>query len=135
MIRALTVLNALGLLLVVFSIAYLIPITASLVYHDGSLRDFVIAMGWTDGVGLLMWLTTRRYQGELSIRHGYLLVVGMWTAMPAVATLPLLLGIEGLSFTDAYFETMSGITTTGATVLTGLDYLPPAINKIGRAHV
>jgi trk system potassium uptake protein TrkH len=64
----------------------------------------------------------------LSIRHGYLLVIGMWTAMPAVATLPLLMVIDGLSFTDAYFETMSGITTTGATVLTGLDHLPPAIN-------
>ena len=48
--------------------------------------------------------------------------------MPAVATLPLLMVIDGLSFTDAYFETMSGITTTGATVLSGLDNLPPAIN-------
>ena len=75
-----------------------------------------------------MWLLTRRYKGELSVRHGYLLVVAMWTAMPAVATLPLLLVINGLSFTDAYFETMSGLTTTGATVLVGLDYLPPAIN-------
>jgi trk system potassium uptake protein TrkH len=52
----------------------------------------------------------------------------MWTAMPAFATLPLLLALPGLSFTDAYFETMSGITTTGATVLVGLDGLPPAIN-------
>jgi trk system potassium uptake protein TrkH len=52
----------------------------------------------------------------------------MWLAMPAVATLPLLLVIDGLSFTDAYFETMSGLTTTGATVLTGLEFLPPAIN-------
>src|SRR4030065_1342765 len=85
-------------------------------------------MVWTLSIGLLMWLVARRYKGELSIRHGYLLVVGMWTAMPAVATLPLLLMLPGLSFTDAYFETMSGMTTTGATVLTGLDNLPPAIN-------
>ena len=90
--------------------------------------DFLLAMVWTAAIGFLMWLLTRRYKGELSIRHGYLLVVTMWTAMPAVATLPLLLVIEDLSFTDAYFETMSGITTTGATVLTGLDDLPPAIN-------
>jgi trk system potassium uptake protein TrkH len=82
----------------------------------------------TFATGMLMWLLTRRYKGELSIRHGYLLVVGMWTAMPAVATLPLLMVINGLSFTHAYFETMSGITTTGATVLSGLDNLPPAIN-------
>ncbi len=121
--RALTVLHALGLMLVVFSISYLLPILTSLIYHDDTLIDFLLAMLWTAGIGMLLWLLTRRYKGELSIRHGYLLVVAMWTAMPAVATLPLLLVINGLSFTDAYFETMSGITTTGATVLTGLDGL------------
>ncbi len=126
--RALTVIHALGLMLVVFSITYLMPIIASLAYNDGTLIDFVLAMAWTSVVGAMMWLLTRRYKGELSIRHGYLLVVAMWTAMPAVATIPLLLVINGLSFTDAYFETMSGLTTTGATVLTGLDNLPPAIN-------
>lgn len=128
MLRALTVVHALGLMLVIFSITYLIPIVASLIYDDGTLIDFLLAMMATMVVGILMWLLTRRYKGELSIRHGYLLVVAMWTAMPAVATLPLLLVINGLSFTDAYFETMSGLTTTGATVLTGLDTLPPAIN-------
>ncbi len=126
--RALTVIHALGLMLVVFSITYLMPIIASLVYNDGTLIDFALAMVWTFVAGVLMWLLTRRYKGELSIRHGYLLVVAMWTAMPAVATLPLLLVIDGLSFTDAYFETTSGLTTTGATVLTGLDNLPQAIN-------
>jgi trk system potassium uptake protein TrkH len=126
--RTLTVIHALGLMLVVFSATYLMPILASLIYDDGTLIDFLLAMVWTSAIGFLMWLMTRRYKGELSIRHGYLLVVTMWTAMPAVATLPLLLVIKGLSFTDAYFETMSGITTTGATVLSGLDTLPPAIN-------
>jgi len=126
--RALTVVHVLGLMLVVFSIAYLLPLAASWIYDDGTLPDFLMAMVWTSAIGFLMWLLTRRYRGELSIRHGYLLVVAMWTAMPAVATLPLLLVINGLSFTDAYFETMSGLTTTGATVLVGLDYLPPAIN-------
>ncbi len=126
--RALTVVHVLGLMLVVFSVAYLVPLAASSIYDDGTLSDFLMAMVWTSAIGFLMWLLTRRYRGELSIRHGYLLVVAMWTAMPAVATLPLLLVINGLSFTDAYFETMSGLTTTGATVLVGLDYLPPAIN-------
>ncbi len=126
--RALTVIHALGLMLVVFSLAYALPILTSLIYGDGTLADFVAAMAWTSLTGVLMWVLTRRFRGELSVRHGYLLVVAMWTAMPAVATLPLLLVIPGLSFTDAYFETMSGITTTGATVLVGLDNLPPAIN-------
>jgi trk system potassium uptake protein len=126
--RTLAVIRALGLMLVVFSVAYLMPILASWIYHDGTTIDFALAMMTTFAAGCLMWLMTRSYKGELSIRHGYLLVVAMWTAMPAVATLPLLLVIDHLSFADAYFETMSGLTTTGATVLTGLDYLPPAIN-------
>ncbi|MDH2916395.1 MAG: potassium transporter TrkG, partial [Gallionella sp.] len=127
--RALTVIHALGLLLVVFSVAYLMPIITSLIYGDYTmLFDFALAMLWTACAGLLMWMLTRRHKGELSIRHGYLLVVAMWTAMPAFSTIPLLMTIPNLSFTDAYFETMSGMTTTGATVLVGLDNLPPAIN-------
>ncbi|MDD4911654.1 MAG: potassium transporter TrkG [Sideroxydans sp.] len=129
MLRALTVLHALGLLLVVFSLAYLMPIVTALIYGDYTmLQDFILAMVWTAAAGFLMWLLTRRYKGELSIRHGYLLVVVMWTAMPAFGTLPLLMMIPNMSFTDAYFETMSGLTTTGATVLVGLDNLPPALN-------
>ncbi len=126
--RSLTVIHALGMMLMVFSAAYILPILTSLIYDDGTLMDFALAMVWTFSAGALMWLLTRRHKGELSIRHGYLLVVAMWTAMPAFATMPLLLVMPELSFTDAYFETMSGMTTTGATVLTGLDHLPPAIN-------
>jgi trk system potassium uptake protein TrkH len=129
MLRALNVFHALGLLLVVFSASYLMPIATALIFQDTPLlMDFLLAMMMTFGGGLLMWLLTRRYRSELSIRHGYLLVVAMWTAMPAFATLPLLLSLPELSFTDAYFETMSGMTTTGATVLTGLDNLAPALN-------
>jgi len=127
--RTLTVIHALGLLLVMFSTTYILPVATSLIYDDSALLlDFLLAMVWTASAGVLMWMLTRRHKGELSIRHGYLLVVTMWTAMPVFATIPLLLAIPGLSFTDAYFETMSGMSTTGATVLTGLDTLPPAIN-------
>lgn len=126
--RTLTVVHALGLMLVVFSLTYLMPILASLIYHDGTAIDFIYAMLATALIGVVLWLVSYRQRGELSIRHGYLLVVAMWTAMPAVATLPLLLVLPDLSFTDAYFETKSGLTTTGATVLTGLENLPPAIN-------
>jgi trk system potassium uptake protein len=126
--RSLTVIHALGTMLILFSVTYIFPICTSLIYQDGTLIDFALAMVMTFTVGCLMWMLTRHNKGELSIRHGYLLVVMMWTAIPAFATLPLLLLINGLSFTDAYFETMSAITTTGATVLTQLDALPPAIN-------
>lgn len=126
--RILTVVHALGLLLIVFSSTYLLPIATSLIYKDDVLPDFLLAMGITLFGGILIWLLTRSHKGELSVRHGFILVLGMWTAMPAFATLPLLLIIDHLSVTDAYFETMSGLTTTGATVLTGLDVLPPSIN-------
>lgn len=126
--RLLTVVHALGLLLIVFSSTYLLPVATSLIYHDEVLPDFLLAMGITLFGGLLIWLLTRRHKGELSVRHGFILVLGMWTAMPAFATLPLLLVIDHLSLTDAYFETMAGLTTAGTTTLSGLDALPPSIN-------
>ena len=128
MYRSLTVIHALGMMLMLFSVTYILPMITSLIYQDGTLPDFFLAMSMTFLAGALMWVLTRRYKAELSIRHGYLLVVMMWTAIPAFATLPLLFLIDGLSFTDAYFEAMSGVTTSGGTVLTGLDTLPQAIN-------
>jgi trk system potassium uptake protein len=128
MFRSLTVIHALGMMLVLFSFTYLLPVITSLIYHDGALGDFLLAMLVTFLSGVLMWGLTRRFKGELSIRHGYLLVVVMWTAIPAFATLPLLLALPNLSFTDAFFETMSGLTTSGGTVLVGLDTMPQAIN-------
>lgn len=127
--RTLTVIHALGMMLAVFSIAYLMPVVTALIYDDPVvLLDFLLAMVGTAAAGVLMWMLTRHYKGELSIRHGYLLVVTMWAAMPLFGSIPLLLLVPGLSLTDAYFETMSAMTTTGATVLTGLDDLPPAVN-------
>lgn len=126
--QILPVAHVLGLMLMVFSVTYVMPIAASLIYSDGTFVDFMLAVTINFLLGYLLWSTTRRFQRELKPRDGYLLVVLAWTGMAAFATLPLLLVINGLSFTDAYFETMSGLTTTGATVLTGLDKLPEAIN-------
>jgi trk system potassium uptake protein TrkH len=111
-----------------FSITYLMPIAASLIYDDGTWIDFVDAMIMAAGMGALIWIVTRRHKRELKPRDGFLLVAFAWILMAAIATVPLMLAIDGLSFTDAFFETMSGLSTTGATVLTGLDNLPPAVN-------
>lgn len=123
-----TIIHALGLMLVLFSMTYALPIITSLIYQDGTVRQFVYSMLTTALAGAMMWLLTRRHKSELSVRHGYLLVVAMWSAIPAFATLPLLMALPGLTFTNAYFETASGLSTTGATVLVGLDNLPQAIN-------
>ncbi len=123
--RSLAVIHALGMMLVMFSAAYILPILGSLIYQDGTTVIFLTAMAMTFVAGGSMWYLTRGERRQLTIRHGFLLVVMMWTAMPAFATLPLL---DRLSFTDAYFEAMSALTTSGGTVLIGLDNLPPAIN-------
>lgn len=122
------VINVLGLIVLLFSVSMLVPLGVSFLVHDGATYDFDVAFLVTATAGALMWFGTRRYKRELMPRDGFLLVTLVWTALPAFATVPLMMGIPGLSFTDAYFETMSGITTTGATVLSGLDALPLSLN-------
>lgn len=124
----LRVAHVLGLMLAVFGAGYVLPIITSLVMGDGTATSFVIAAGVSAGLGLLIAAATRRHARELKPRDGFLLVTLGWVLMSASATIPLLIELPGLSFTDAFFESMSGLTTTGATVLKGLDSLPPAIN-------
>ncbi|MEF7616326.1 potassium transporter TrkG [Aquincola sp. MAHUQ-54] len=82
----------------------------------------------TAASGLVLWAGGRRFKRELQPRDGFLLVTLVWTVLPAFATLPLMLYLPGLSFTDAYFEAMSAFTATGATVFTQLEMLPLSIN-------
>jgi len=111
-----------------FSATFLLPLTLSWLVADGAQRAYDEAIVVTFAAGALTWLFTRKSQRELQTRDGFLLVVLAWTSLPAFATLPFLIYLPELSFTDAYFETVSGITTTGSTVLTGLDALPLSIN-------
>lgn len=124
----LRVAHVLGLMLAVFGAAYVLPIITSFLMGDGTAASFVLAALLSSGAGLLLAVATRRHARELKPRDGFLLVTLGWIIMSASATIPLLLVLPGLSFTDAFFETMSGLTTTGATILKGLDTLPPAIN-------
>ena len=126
--RLLPLFHVLGAMLMFFSITYLMPIAASLIYADGTWIDFVAAMAIAFACGALMFLAGLRGKRELKPRDGFLLVALAWILMAAIATVPLMMVIDGLSFTDAFFETMSGLSTTGATVLVGLEKLPPALN-------
>ncbi len=118
----------LGLILMIFGLTYALPILTSLIYEDGMLDYFLNGMTINIIVGGLLSGSTIAFRGELRTRDGYLLVAAFWILMSGAATLPLIWGIPGLSFTDAFFETTSGFTTTGATVLTGLDTLAPSLN-------
>lgn len=117
-----------GTLLAYFGLAYVIPVLTSLVMRDGKALPFILAAAITSGSGLLLSLATRRHARELKPRDGFLLATMSWVLTSASATIPLFLIIPGVSITDAYFEAMSGLTTTGATVLSGLDNLPPSVN-------
>jgi trk system potassium uptake protein TrkH len=125
---ALPVVNVLGYVVMIFAATMVVPLMFALVGGDKALRDYDLAVLITAGAGLLLILVTRKYRRELQPRDGFLLVTLVWTVVPAFATLPLLLHLPGTSFTHAYFEAMSGLTTTGATVLSGLDDLPLSIN-------
>ena len=118
----------LGLIAMTMSAFHLLPIATSLMYGDGAVHAFVASMAVNVATGWIIWMLTRRYRGALAPRDGILMVVLAWAGGAAFATIPFKLLIPGLSFTDAYFETVSGLTTTGATVLAGLDKLPPSLN-------
>ncbi len=117
-----------ALIAMAMSLTHALPLAISIALDDGAAQAFGIPMALNFAVGTLIWLLTRRYKHELSLREGILLVIAVWTGGALFATVPLLLAIPDLSFSDAYFEAVSGLTATGATVLIGLDTLPPSIN-------
>ena len=128
-----SVTNVLGRLLLVFSLTYLIPIASAVYYRDGTLETFLVSLAACVLAGLLPERVTHRRRSELKARDGFFLVTMAWTLIAAIAAVPLMLHQpatmdEPLSFTDAFFETMSGLTTTGASVMYGLDVLAPSIN-------
>ena len=124
----LAVAHVLGMMMAVFAVTFLMPLVSALVFQDGTFDDFAIAAGINVVLGLSIAAATRRHKRELKPRDGFLLVTLSWVLMSLSAAIPLMIALPGLSFTDAYFEAVSGLTTTGATVLTGLDTLQPSIN-------
>jgi len=128
MVRVGSVLNVLGVLLMIFAFAMAVPFAVSFFYGDAALHAYDAAVLITFTAGLALWAGSRGRRRELKPRDGFLLVALTWTVVPAFATLPFLIYLQDLSFTDAYFEAVSGLTTSGATTLSGLDKLPPSIN-------
>src|SRR5688572_20509531 len=118
----------LGLIAMAMSLSHLLPIGVSLAAGDGMAGLFSVSMTVNLLLGFVVWFASRRRrERELQLREGILFITLVWIGGALFACVPLWLGI-GLSFTDAYFESMSALTATGATLLSGLDHLPPSLN-------
>lgn len=117
-----------GMLIMLFSVTMCVPALVALLYRDGSGTAFMTTFVTAVVIGALLWLPNRRHKHELKSRDGFVIVVLFWTVLGSVGALPFIYSAElPLSFTDAFFESFSGLTTTGATVIVGLDNLPKAL--------
>ena len=126
-VHARPVLFVIGLLLVILSLAEVIPAVVDIAEESGDWLAFAESSAATMFVGIVLCLATYSPGIKLSLRQGFLLTVASWFVLSIFAALPLELSDAHLSFADAVFEAVSGLTTTGSTVLTGLDNLPHGI--------
>ncbi len=124
----------LGLLLISFSLTLLPPMGVSLGYQDGVLKAFLIAFVFMFGIGAIFWFPSRHHKKNLHLHDGFLIVAVFWVVLSVVGALPIYLfpyfnltQEVKLSVAQAVFEAVSGFTTTGATVISGLDTLPKSI--------
>ncbi len=118
----------LGFLLVLFSTTMLPPVAIGLVYGDGAIMPFVVALVVTALTGAVLWLTAERKKIPLRLRDSFVVVVSFWAVLGLFGALPFILYKPlGLSVAASIFESMSALTTTGATLIVGLDSLPHSI--------
>ena len=123
-----SVIRILGLLLMLFSLAIIPPIIVSLIYQDNETWSFFYAGILIFVSGLLLWLPAAQAKTELKLRDGFIIVVLFWFVLSTFASLPMLLSESlNITITNAIFESVSGLTTTGATILNEIDTLPESI--------
>ncbi len=118
----------LGILLSLFSFTMVPPLLVAVIYNDGTIMPFLTAFALILSIGLILWFPVRNIKNELRLRDGFIVVVLFWAGLGLTGSVPLLLAeTPQLSITDAVFESISGLTTTGATIIVGLDVLPKSI--------
>ena len=122
------IIRILGLLVALLSVTMLPPALISMLYRDGGGVPFLMAFLWCLFTGIIAWYPNRNEKTDLRAREGFLIVVLFWLVLASFSAIPLLLLEQpNLSATDAFFESFSGLTTTGATILTNIDSLPHAV--------
>ncbi|HET6604011.1 MAG TPA: potassium transporter TrkG [Xanthomonadaceae bacterium] len=103
------------------------PMAIALALDEGTVPAFAVSLALTTGVGGVLWLHAGRVKSELRLRDGFLVTTLSWLAVCLATAVPFMLAPPHLSWVDAVFESTSGVTTTGATVIVGLDALPRSV--------
>ncbi len=120
--------RVIGSMLMLFSIVQVVPLLLSIWLRDGAHAQFVMAAAITATLGFFLWLLSGNKPLSVGLRDGFMITALFWIITSLCGALPLLIGrVPDMSVTDAIFESVSGLTTTGATVLTGLDTLPESV--------
>ncbi len=127
MINKKAILNTLGLILIFESFFMLLSMGVSLIYKENDIMAFVYSFLVTFGVGGLCYLTTRGYEKSKMKRESFIIVTLVWVVMSLFGSLPYIFSQTIPSFTNAFFETISGFTTTGASVVNNIEGLPHGI--------
>ena len=119
------IINLFSVLVMLFSASLLAPISISFIFKDGAEQIFTTTLVVAFVPAFLAWLLTRKSKEEMGVKDGFVIITLFWVVLSFVGSIPFTL--SGMSFIDSFFESMSGITTTGATVISGLDLLPESI--------
>ena len=120
-----SIINLFSILILFFSASYIFPIIVSAIFNDGSMHLFIYALVVIGLIGLIGFLATRGSTNDMSNKEGFIIIVLFWIVLSIAGSIPFYL--SGMSVIDSIFESMSGITTTGATVISNLDALPESI--------
>ncbi|MBR3481780.1 MAG: TrkH family potassium uptake protein [Neisseriaceae bacterium] len=128
MYRLLPVLHILSKLSWLFSPILLVPALVSWLYMDGLMWVHLGAAAFAFVSSGVFWAITRPFKKELRTRDGFLLAAGLWVGFSVMAAVPFYFSVPQMSPIEAYFEAVSGLTTTGATMIASLDTLAPSLN-------
>ena len=120
-----SILNLFSVLVLFFSFSYIFPIVVSIIFDDGALHIFVKTLIAISLIGIIGLAGTRNINNELSQKDGFVIIVMFWVVLSIAGSIPFYL--SGMSIIDSFFESMSGITTTGATVISNIDTLPESV--------
>ena len=120
-----SIINLFSILVAFFSLSLLVPLVVSFIFDDGSSNIFITTFLVIFIPSIVAWQLTKKSKEEMGVKEGFVIITLFWIVLSLVGSIPFYL--YGMSFVDSFFESMSGITTTGATVISGLNNMPESV--------